>query len=174
MKARPRKSTSDNRRLLMDSQQRTSSAFASRCDSAGCLFVDRRLVVAAEAERFRRIKRWAGLPTQAIDSCLREAGLTINELDHIAVNRISSLANATRAINASSRRSLVGFELAAPCYRPGFLSGVDKAAARTGALWDDILTWQEWGIAPETKSRPMFFSICVSEPDYAYILRRCW
>src|SRR5207248_9188580 len=94
----------------MDSQQRTSSAFASRCDSAGCLFVDRRLVVAAEAERFRRIKRWAGLLTQAIDSCLREAGLTINELDHIAVNRISSLANATRAINASSRRSLVGFD----------------------------------------------------------------
>ena len=43
-------------------------------DSAGYLFVDRGLVVAAEAERFRRIKRWAGLPTQAIDSCLGEAG----------------------------------------------------------------------------------------------------
>src|SRR5205814_2566312 len=143
-------------------------------DSAACPFIVGKLGAAAETERFRGIKRWMGLPTQAIDYCLREAGLTINELDHIAVNRISSLANATRAINASSRRSLVGFELAAPCYRPGFLSGVDKAAARTGALWDDILTWQEWGIAPETKSRPMFFSICVSEPDYAYILRRCW
>ena len=59
----------------MDSQQRTSSALTLPIgDSAGCLFVDRRLVVAAEAERFRRIKRWAGLPTQAIDSCLREAG----------------------------------------------------------------------------------------------------
>src|SRR5438046_5454405 len=157
----------------MDSQQRTSSAFASHCDSAGCLFVDRRLVVAAEAERFRRIKRWAGLPTQAIDSCLREAGLTINELDHIAVNRISSLANATWAMNASSRRRLVGFELAAPCYRPGFLSGVDKAAARTGALLAGRHSYMaRMGRRHETKSRRDVFSICVSEPDYAYILRR--
>ena len=43
-------------------------------DSAACLFVDGKLVAAAEADRFRRIKRWAGLPTQAIDSCLGEAG----------------------------------------------------------------------------------------------------
>src|SRR5881392_1621885 len=147
---------------------------ASHCDSAGCLFVDRRLVVAAEAERFRRIKRWMGLPTQAIDYCLREAGLTINELDHIAVNRNSSLVNATRAMNTSSRLSLVGFELVVPCYRPGFLSGVDKAAATTGALWGDIFTWQKWASHRRQNRGAMFFSICVTEPDYAYILRRCW
>src|SRR5438874_4992793 len=106
-------------------------------------------------------KRGAGLPTQAIDSCLREAGLTINELDHIAVNRISSLANATRAINASSRRSLVGFELAAPCYRPGFLSGVDKAAARTGALWDDILYMARVGHRTGNKiAAHVFLDLC--------------
>ena len=159
----------------MDSQQRTSSAFASHCDSAGCLFVDRRLVVAAEAERFRRIKRWMGLPTQAIDYCLREAGLTINELDHIAVNRNSSLVNATRAMNTSSRRSLVGFELVVPCYRPGFLSGVDKAAATTGALWGRHSYMARDGASHRRQNRgAMFCSICVSEPDYAYILRRCW
>ena len=56
-------------------------------DSAACLFVDGKLIAAAEEERFRRIKHWAGLPTQAIDYCLREAGLTISEIDHIAVNR---------------------------------------------------------------------------------------
>jgi carbamoyltransferase len=103
-------------------------------DSAACLFVEGKLIAAAEEERFRRIKHWAGLPTQAIDCCLREVGLTINGLDHIAVNRNSSRANATRAMNASPRRSLVGFELAAPSYQSGFLSGVDKAAARTKAL----------------------------------------
>jgi carbamoyltransferase len=41
-------------------------------DSAACLFVDGKLVAAAEEERFRRIKHWAGLPTEAIDYCLRE------------------------------------------------------------------------------------------------------
>ena len=56
-------------------------------DSAACLFVDGKLVAAAEEERFRRIKHWAGLPTQAIDYCLSEGRLTIREIDHIAVNR---------------------------------------------------------------------------------------
>ncbi|MBV9010394.1 MAG: carbamoyltransferase [Verrucomicrobia bacterium] len=60
---------------------------ANHGDSAACLLVDGRLVAAAEEERFRRIKHWAGLPTQAIEYCLREAGLTIHDLDHIAVNR---------------------------------------------------------------------------------------
>ena len=40
-------------------------------DSAACLFVDGKLVAAAEEERFRRVKHWAGLPTMAIDFCLR-------------------------------------------------------------------------------------------------------
>src|SRR5690349_1643434 len=65
-------------------------------DSAVCLFVDGKLVAAAEEERFRRIKHWAGLPTQAIDYCLREAGLTINEIDHIAVNRKPGVNNLRR------------------------------------------------------------------------------
>src|SRR5438093_5806100 len=65
-------------------------------DSAACIFVDGKLVAAAEEERFRRIKHWAGLPTQAIDYCLREAGLTINEIDHIAVNRKPGVNNLRR------------------------------------------------------------------------------
>jgi carbamoyltransferase len=67
-------------------------------DSAACLFVDGRLVAAAEEERFRRVKHWAGLPTQAIDYCLREGGLTISEIDHIAVNRKPGVNNLRRLL----------------------------------------------------------------------------
>jgi carbamoyltransferase len=67
-------------------------------DSAACLFVDGKLIAAAEEERFRRIKHWAGLPTQAIDYCLREGGLTINEVDHIAVNRKPGVNNLRRLL----------------------------------------------------------------------------
>ena len=56
-------------------------------ESAACLFVDGKLVAAAEEERFRRVKHWAGLPTKAIDYCLRAALLTVREVDHIAINR---------------------------------------------------------------------------------------
>src|ERR1700745_1033061 len=69
---------------------------AYHADSAACLFVDGKLVAAAEEERFRRIKHWAGLPTQAIDYCLREAGLTINKVDHIAINRQPGVNNWRR------------------------------------------------------------------------------
>src|SRR4029077_3056422 len=67
-------------------------------DSAACLFGDGKLIAAAEEERFRRIKHWAGLPTQAIDYCLREGELTINEIDHVAVNRKPGVNNLRRLL----------------------------------------------------------------------------
>jgi carbamoyltransferase len=55
-------------------------------DSAACLVRDGRLVAAAEEERFRRIKHWAGFPSQAIAYCLREAGAMLADVDCVAVN----------------------------------------------------------------------------------------
>jgi carbamoyltransferase len=65
-------------------------------DSAACLIKDGALVAAAEEERFRRIKHWAGLPTQAIDYCLAEGGLSIADVEHIAVNRKPGVNNWRR------------------------------------------------------------------------------
>lgn len=56
-------------------------------DAAAAIVVDGQLVVAAEEERFRRVKHWAGLPVQAVAACLHDAGLTISQVDHIAINR---------------------------------------------------------------------------------------
>ncbi len=65
-------------------------------DSAACLLRDGKLIAAAEEERFRRIKHWAGLPTQAIDYCLQEAGAALGDIDHITVNRKPSVNNLRR------------------------------------------------------------------------------
>ena len=65
-------------------------------DSAACLIKDGKLVAAAEEERFRRIKHWAGLPTNAIDYCLREGGLTLQDVEHIAINRKPGVNNWRR------------------------------------------------------------------------------
>jgi len=67
-------------------------------DSAACLFVDGKLVAAAEEERFRRIKHWAGLPTEAIDYCLCEARLTWRDVEHIAINRKPGVNNWRRLL----------------------------------------------------------------------------
>jgi carbamoyltransferase len=56
-------------------------------DAAACLVRDGVLVAAAEEERFRRIKHWAGLPSEAAQWCLRGAGASLADVDRIAVNQ---------------------------------------------------------------------------------------
>src|SRR3984893_12352781 len=70
---------------------------AFHADSSAALVVSGRLVAAAEEERFRRIKHWAGFPSQAIAYCLREAGITLSAVEHIAFNQ-DSRANLLRKI----------------------------------------------------------------------------
>ena len=60
---------------------------AYHADSAACVLRDGCVIAAAEEERFRRVKHWAGLPTQAVRSCLNEASATPEQVDIIAVNR---------------------------------------------------------------------------------------
>ena len=66
-------------------------------DAAACLLVDGQLIAAAEEERFRRIKHWAGFPTEAIRYCLSEAGVRLADLHVIAVNQ-DAKANFWRKI----------------------------------------------------------------------------
>lgn len=60
---------------------------AFHADSAACILRDGTLVAAAEEERFRRVKHWAGFPSQAIAYCLKEAGATPGDVDAIALNQ---------------------------------------------------------------------------------------
>ncbi len=61
-------------------------------DSAACLVEDGRVVAAAEEERFTRVKHAKRpvpfstyeLPYHAIDYCLREAGIDLADVDHVA------------------------------------------------------------------------------------------
>jgi len=56
-------------------------------DSSACLLKDGRLIAAAEEERFRRIKHWAGFPSEAIKWCLLEAGINLEDIHHISLNQ---------------------------------------------------------------------------------------
>ncbi len=53
-------------------------------DSAAALLIDGEIVAAAQEERFSRIKHDAGFPTQAIEYCLRAAGIGASELTGVA------------------------------------------------------------------------------------------
>jgi carbamoyltransferase len=60
---------------------------AYHADSSAAIFKDGVLIAATEEERFRRIKHWAGFPSLAIAFCLKEAGISLYELDHVAIGR---------------------------------------------------------------------------------------
>jgi carbamoyltransferase len=53
-------------------------------DSAAALLVDGKVVAAAQEERFTRKKHDAGFPASAVNYCLAEGGLTLDQVDHVA------------------------------------------------------------------------------------------
>jgi carbamoyltransferase len=60
-------------------------------DSSACIMHDDQIIAASEEERFRRIKHWAGFPTEAIKFCLGEAGIDITQVDYITISRDPSV-----------------------------------------------------------------------------------
>ncbi|HRI80646.1 MAG TPA: carbamoyltransferase N-terminal domain-containing protein, partial [Cyclobacteriaceae bacterium] len=60
---------------------------AHHADSSAAIFKDGILLAASEEERFRRIKHWVGFPSMAIEFCLREAGVSLREVEIISIGR---------------------------------------------------------------------------------------
>lgn len=60
---------------------------AYHADSSASIFIDGKMIAATEEERFKRVKHWAGFPSQAIAFCLREAGIALNDVDYITIGR---------------------------------------------------------------------------------------
>jgi carbamoyltransferase len=60
---------------------------AYHADSSAAIIKNGVIIAATEEERFRRIKHWAGFPCEAIKFCLKEAGVSLDEVDHISIGR---------------------------------------------------------------------------------------
>ena len=78
-------------------------------DSSACIFKDGKLIAAIEEERIRRIKHWAGFPSESIKFCLDECGISIQEVDNITISRDPS-ANIYNKIT-HSLKNLISFKV---------------------------------------------------------------
>jgi len=76
---------------------------AYHAGSSATVIKDGQLIAAAEEERFRRIKYWAGFPSEAIKFCLKTAGINAADLDHIGISRDPS-ANLYKKVLFTLRR----------------------------------------------------------------------
>ena len=74
-------------------------------DSSACLLKDGKVVCASEEERFRRIKHWAGFPSEAIKFCLQDAKISIEHVDYITISR-DYKANFYKKLIYSLRHSI--------------------------------------------------------------------
>jgi len=81
---------------------------AHHADASAAIVVDGKLVAAVEEERFRRIKHWAGFPSASIRYCLEAAGVALDDVDHIAVNRDPNARLWQRAKFILARRPSLG------------------------------------------------------------------
>ena len=51
-----------------------------------------KVISAVEEERFRRIKHWAGFPSESIQYCLDQAGISLSDVDYLAINQNSRIS----------------------------------------------------------------------------------
>jgi carbamoyltransferase len=52
-------------------------------DSAACLITDGEIIAAVQEERFSRIKHDPSFPVKSIEYCLKESGLTLDDIDQV-------------------------------------------------------------------------------------------
>lgn len=56
-------------------------------DVSAVLLKDGELIAAVEEERFKRIKHWTGFPVESINNCLEIAGISMEQINHVAISR---------------------------------------------------------------------------------------
>ena len=81
---------------------------AYHADASACIYHDDELIAASEEERFRRIKHWAGFPTSAIQFCLNEAKIDIQQVDYIAISRDPKANFGKKVLTALKNRLSLG------------------------------------------------------------------
>ena len=101
---------------------------AYHADSSACIVVDDKLVACVEEERFRRIKHWAGFPSESIRYCLSAAGIRLSQVTQLAVNSDSG----------SNLRRKFGYTL---FHRPtvSLLLGKLKTRLRRSGIKDQLM-----------------------------------
>ena len=72
-------------------------------DAAACIFKDDTILAAAEEERFTRIKHAAGFPINAIKYCIDESKISIDQIEHITINRNPKQKFIKKALYASTK-----------------------------------------------------------------------
>lgn len=115
-------------------------------DSTACIVQDGKLLVAIEEERLSRDKHTQAFPGLAIERCLKMAGISFNDIDHIAVS-IKPTHNWNKKIAFIARN----YKRWRPSFKYEFLRGL----GRQRSFWDWYrYHWRKEAIKPKVHFIP--------------------
>ena len=103
-------------------------------DSAACLVVGGEIVAAAQEERFTRVKHDAGFPSHAVGYCLKQAGLSIDEIDYVGFYEkpLVKFGRLLETYVACAPRGLRSYLMAMPQWLGSKLWLADRIRAELG------------------------------------------
>ncbi len=109
-------------------------------DSAAALCIDGNVVAAAQEERFTRIKHDSDFPRSAIQYCLDEGGLTLDDLDYIAFydKPFLKFERLLETYLAIAPRGFKSFSMAMPVWVKEKLFLKDTLLKDLGSLADGV------------------------------------
>lgn len=76
---------------------------AYHADAAAAIVKDGQIIAAVEEERFNRVKHCAGFPSESVRYCLREAGVRIEDVEHVGISRDPSAHLHKKIMFAATR-----------------------------------------------------------------------
>ncbi|HEX6144815.1 MAG TPA: carbamoyltransferase [Geminicoccaceae bacterium] len=109
-------------------------------DSAAALIEDGEIIAAAQEERFSRKKHDAGFPERALAYCLAEAGIRLDQVDHVAFydKPFLKFERLLETYLAFAPRGFTSFRMALPVWLREKLFQKDLLSGRLKALDGDI------------------------------------
>lgn len=119
-------------------------------DSAAALLRDGEIIAAAQEERFTRKKHDAGFPRNAVEYCLKEAGVTLGDVDYVAFydKPFLKFERLLETYIAFAPRGFQSFRMAVPVWlrEKLFLKDLLRKELKTYAPeydWDSRLRFSE-------------------------------
>lgn len=114
-------------------------------DAAACLIIDGQIIAAAQEERFTRIKHDSEFPNQAIDYCLKEAGVLPSEIDFIVFydKPFLKFERLLETYLAFAPRGFWSFATSLPIWLKDKLFQKSVIAKAFGNLWGKEINWED-------------------------------
>lgn len=118
---------------------------AYHAGASAALLVDGRPVAAMAEERLNRVKYFAGFPTLAIARCLQIAGLSIADIDHVAIGR-EPAANRAKKLEFVLRHPTRLLNLLKIRSSRGRLDDLKTLVAAAGDIDPARLNFEQWNV----------------------------